>query len=203
MKNIKRSVVVRFCRKVASRVDAFFGGARAAGAGARPGAGRASGGRITGCPPDGHNARADCISVPRSGRPGVRQGGAGGHAQWKDSKRRCHIRERRGAPPPTTCRVRALDTTSGRRVSTQLFARGGLNSRPRGYEAQPNPLTYDINAKHLMIAAVVERLCALCAVCARCVTANLQQIVTAPARPGAADRRSAGPSAGRRRRAPP
>src|SRR5215207_3711420 len=76
-----------------------------------------------------------------------------------------------------------------------IVCAGDSNSRPRGYEAQPNPLTYDINAKHLMIAAVVERLCALCAVCARCVTANLQQIVTAPARPGAADRRSAGPSA--------
>ena len=98
-------------------VEVFFGGARAAGAVARPGAVGASGHKVPGYPPDRHNARADCISVLRSGRHHARQGSAGGHAQRKDSKRRCHIRERREASPPTTGCVRDLDTISGSEVS--------------------------------------------------------------------------------------
>ena len=47
-----------------------------------------------------------------------------------------------------------------------------MNSRPWGYEGQPKRLTHDINTEHLMIAAVVERLCPVCAVLRVCVTAT-------------------------------
>ena len=64
-------------------VEVFFGGARAAGAVARPGAVGASGHKVPSYPPDRHNARADCISVQRSGHHRARQGGAAGTLSGK------------------------------------------------------------------------------------------------------------------------